>query len=409
MHDRNSDDGDHQSHPHLGNHSKAPTARNATKADRTRAKRQSRRRDRQSLGVDYFQDIPGSMPGTLRVTSDAPPDITLIDYNDLGCIRAEMVNPDEIIPYIDTESVSWIDLQGLGNEAILQQVGQVFDLHPLMLEDVVNVPQRPKVEEYDEQLLCITRMVLLDRHSEGFFTEQVSFILGDHYLLSVQEIPASDCFSPVRARLLSAKGSIRRMGADYLLYALLDSIIDGFFPVLEAYGERLEQLEDEVVLNPSRQTIEKVYRMKRELLTLRRAIWPQRDAISALIRDSSDLISNDVRIYLRDCYDHTVQVLDMVETYREVASSLMDVYLSSVGNKMNEIMKFLTVVSSIFIPLSFITGVYGMNFSNMPELKHRAAYFICWGVMIGIAIALLTFFWRKGWFEDYSTIVKRRD
>ncbi|MBE9030740.1 magnesium/cobalt transporter CorA [filamentous cyanobacterium LEGE 11480] len=398
-----------QSHSDSDLHSKASLPRKTRKAQRVRSRRKSRRQGRQSLEVDYFQDIPGSMPGTLRVKSDAPPEITLIDYNDFGCVRAEMTNPVDIIPYIDTESVSWIDLQGIGNEAILQQVGQVFELHPLMLEDVVNVPQRPKVEEYDDQLLLIARMVRCQTHSDSFITEQVSFILGDNYLLTVQEIPAHDCFSPVRARILAAKGSIRRMGADYLLYTLFDAIIDGFFPVLESYGERLEILEDEVVTNPSRQTLEKIHRMKRELLTLRRSIWPQRDALSSLIRDSSELISDDVRIYLRDCYDHTVQVLDMVETYREVASSLMDVYLSSVGNKMNEIMKFLTIVSSIFIPLSFIAGVYGMNFENMPELKHRLAYFICWGVMIGIAGSLMLFFWRKGWFENYSTIVKRRD
>ncbi len=396
----------------VSNYAKASSAPKTKKSRRIRVHRKARRSDRQAdyAYIDYFQDVPGSMPGTLRVESDAPPEIRLIDYNDLGCVRAEMVTPAEIIPYMDTESVSWIDLQGIGNEAILQQVGQVFELHPLMLEDVVNVPQRPKVEEYDEQLLLIARMALLDdRDGSVFSTEQVSFILGDHYLLTVQEVPAHDCFSPVRARILGAKGTIRRMGADYLLYTLLDAIVDGFFPVLETYGERLELLEDEVVRNPSRQTLEKIHRMKRDLLTLRRSIWPQRDAISSLIRDSSDLISHDVRIYLRDCYDHTAQVLDIVETYREVASSLMEVYLSSVGNKMNEIMKFLTIITSIFIPLSFIAGVYGMNFEYMPELKYRYAYFICWGVMLGIAGSLLLVFWRRGWFENYSTIGNRRD
>jgi magnesium transporter len=360
--------------------------------------------------MEYFQDVPGSMPGTLRVASDAPPQITLIDYNEVGCVRAEMVTPSEIVPYIDTESVSWIDLQGIGNEAILQQVGQVFELHPLVLEDVVNVPQRPKVEEYDEQLLIITRMILLNiQDGIGFTTEQVSFILGEHYILTVQEEPLYDCFPLVRERIMAGKGIIRRMGPDYLLYTLIDAIIDGFFPVLEVYGEQLELLEDEVVANPSRQTLEKIHRMKRELLTIRRAIWPQRDAINSLIRDESALISREVRIYLRDCYDHTVQVLDMVETYREVASSLMDIYVSSVGNKMNEIMKFLTVMSSIFIPLTFIAGVYGMNFKHMPELETRWGYFVCLGLMLTIALSLVMFFRRKGWFENYSTIGHRRD
>ncbi|MEB3292832.1 MAG: magnesium/cobalt transporter CorA, partial [Synechococcales bacterium] len=217
-----------------------------------------------------------------------------------------------------------------------------------------------------------------------------------------------DCFSPVRDRIRSGKGSIRKMGADYLAYALLDAIVDGFFPVLEFYGEELERLEDEVVVNPTNQTLEQIHRIKRELLTLRRAIWPQRDAINTLIRDESDLICPEVRIYLRDCYDHAVQVLDMVETYREVASSLMDVYLSSVSNRMNEIMKFLTVMSSIFIPLTFIAGLYGMNFEYMPELKISWAYFACLGVMLVILIILLIFFYSKGWLSSYSTAVKRK-
>jgi magnesium transporter len=357
-------------------------------------------------GMNYFQEVPGSSPGTLRVSSDAPPEITLIDYNLTDCIRTEIQQPEEITPYLDGESVSWVDLQGLGNESILQRIGQIFQLHPLVLEDVVNVPQRPKVEEHEHQLVLIGRMAILDRQTQRFFTEQVSFILGRHYLLTIQEEPEHDCFSPVRDRIRAAKGQIRKMGADYLLYALVDAVIDGFFPVLEVYGEQLELLEDEVVANPTYQTLEKIHYMKRELLTLRRAIWPQRDAINSLIRDGSDLISDDVSIYLRDCYDHTVQVLDMVETYREVASSLMDVYLSSVGNKMNEIMKFLTVISSIFIPLTFIAGVYGMNFENMPELKTRVGYFVCLAVMAIVAISLTSFFWRQGWFKNYSMVVK---
>lgn len=409
MSDHNSEHGMNPPPAPLPIHSKASASSKASKAQRIRNHRKARRSIRQSLNMNYFQDVPGSMPGTLRVKTEAPPQITLIDYNEHGCVRAELINPSDILPYIDTDSVSWIDLQGIGNEAILQQVGQVFELHPLMLEDVVNVPQRPKVEEYDEQVLLISRMVLLDRAGSHFFSEQVSFVLGDHYLLTIQEEPSHDCFSLIRDRILTAKGSIRRMGSDYLMYTLLDAIIDGFFPVLEAYGEQLEVLEDEVVLHPSRQTLEKIHHLKRELLALRRTIWPQRDAINSLIRDESRLISHDVQIYLRDCYDHTVQVLDMLETYREVASSLMDVYLSAASNRMNEIMKFLTIISSIFIPLTFIAGVYGMNFAYMPELQARQGYFLCLIVMVIIATVLVIFFWRKGWFEDYSTIVKNRD
>jgi magnesium transporter len=338
----------------------------------------------------------------LRVTSDVPPEITLIDYSPTNCVRRELAQPAEIPPYLDSESVSWVDVKGLGNEPVLQQLGQVFGLHPLVLEDVVNVPQRPNVEDYEQHLVLIARMVMLRDGEAHVFTEQVSFVLGRHYLLTVQEEPEYDSFAAVRDRLRTAKGPIRRMGADYLLYSLLDAIIDGFFPVLEAYGEELERLEARVVIQPSPSTLEAIHRIKRELLTLRRILWPQRDAINSLIRDGSELISPEVEVYLRDCYDHTVQVLDMVETCREVASSLMDVYLSAVGNRMNEIMKVLTVMSSIFIPLTFIAGVYGMNFDNMPELRDRNGYFVCLGVMAAIALTLMTFFWRQGWFATYG-------
>lgn len=362
---------------------------------------------------DYFYDQPGSPPGTLWINEDAPPSkIILIDYNESSRTCVPISAPEACASYLDTESVSWVDVLGLGSEETLRQLGKVFSLHPLVLEDVVNVPQRPKVEDYEDQLVLITQMVLPKENSVGFYTEQVSFVLGKHYLLTVQEEPERDCFTPVRDRIRHNKGTIRKHGADYLTYALLDAIIDGFFPVLEAYGEHIEELEEEVVSNPTRRTIEKIYQLRRELLALRRSIWPQRDAINSLIRDGSNLVSPEVRIYLRDCYDHAVQVMDIVETYRELASGLMDVYLSSVGNKMNEIMKLLTVISSIFIPLTFIAGIYGMNFNtekspwNMPELNWYLGYPLCLTVMIITASAMIIFFWRRGWFENFSTIKK---
>ncbi len=361
--------------------------------------------------MDYAYDKPGTMPGTLNIPQgSAIPIISLTDYNTHHFITQTNISPDDCAAHLDTESVSWVDVKGLGSEAILREIGQVFNLHPLVLEDVVNVPQRPKIESYEDQLLLIARMVIPQKNG-GFFSEQVSFILGNHYLLTLQEEADFDCFGPIHERIRSSKGTIRHHGPDYLTYALLDAIIDGFFPVLEAYGEQIEDLESEVVANPTRQTLERIHAIKRELLMLRRAIWPQRDAINALIRDGSDLISADVQIYLRDCYDHAIQVLDMVETYRELASSLMDVYLSSVGNKMNEIMKLLTVISSIFIPLTFIAGLYGMNFNsdkspwNMPELNWYWGYPACLGAMALTAGGLVYFFWRKGWFENFSTVV----
>ncbi|NEP55688.1 MAG: magnesium/cobalt transporter CorA [Symploca sp. SIO2G7] len=354
---------------------------------------------------DYHFDEPGTVPGTLNIDADSsPPTIILIDYNETKATRLPIQTPEACHPYLNTESVSWVDVAGLGNEEILQRLGQVFQLHPLILEDVVNVPQRPKVEYYEEQLVIIARMVMPKPKEDGFWSEQVSFVLGKHYLLTVQEEPLRDCFQPVRDRIRSNTGRVRNTGADYLAYALLDAVIDGFFPVLEDYGERIEALEDEVILNPTPHTLEKIYQVRRELLALRRAIWPQRSTINSLIRDASSLINPDVQIYLRDCYDHTIQVLDVVETYRELASSLMDVYLSSVGNKMNEIMKVLTIISTIFIPLTFIAGVYGMNFKYMPELNWTWGYFVCWLVMTAISVVLFFFFWRRGWFKDFSSI-----
>ncbi len=357
--------------------------------------------------VDYFYDRPGTTPGRLNVPADAPPaDLVLIDYNGDRASRIGIDDPTIVSKYLETHTVSWIDVLGLGNLATWDALSGVFNLHRLLVEDVVNVPQRPKIEHYQDQLLIIAIMVVLNPDGSGFNKEQVSLVLGKNYLLTVQEEPQEDCFHGVRQRIESDRGIIRKQGADYLAYCLLDAIVDGYFPVLEYYGELIEDLEEEVMTKPDRSTLQKIYKIRRELLTIRRAIWPQRDAINSLIRDGSDLISHDVHIYLRDCYDHTVQVMDMVETYRELATGLMDVYLSAVSNKMNEIMKLLTIVSAIFIPLTFIAGVYGMNFSrekspyNMPELDWYWGYPACLSLMLIIAGSLVFFFWKRGWFKS---------
>lgn len=352
---------------------------------------------------EYFFDEPGSEPGTLSIDEDAKPSlIVLLDYNATQVTRTVNIRARDCLPCRETESVSWVDIQGLGSEDVLKQIGEGFRLHPLLLEDVVNVPQRPKFEDYNEQLVIIAHMVMPKPTEEGFDSEQVSFVLGKRYLITFQEEPAHDCFNPVRDRLRLGRGRLRQSGADYLTYALLDAIIDGFFPVLEDYGERIEALEDEVVINPSRRTLEKIYDVRRELLALRRAIWPQRTVINTLIRDGNKHISSDVQIYFRDCYDHIIQLLDIVETYRELSSGLMDVYMSSVSNKMNEVMKVLTVISTIFIPLSFLAGVYGMNFENMPELELPWGYYAFWVLILIISSGLIYFFWRRGWFEKFS-------
>ena len=363
---------------------------------------------------DYSYEQPGSIPGTLNIEDDAEiPDIVMIDYSSDRANQSVNLTPEACAEYLTTDSVSWVDVKGLGSESILQRLGVVFGLHPLVLEDIVNVPQRPKVEDYPQQLVVITQMVVPKTSGKGFSLEQVSLVVSKNYVLTVQEYPEKDCFRPVRRRIKFNKGSIRDMGADYLAYALWDAIIDGFFPVLEIYGEKIEDLEDEVIFNPSNQSLAKVYQIKRELLALRRAIWPQRNALNTLIRDGSNVIDPEILVFLRDCYDHTVQIIDIIETYRELASSLTDIYLSAISNKMNEVMKLLTVISSIFIPLTFIAGIYGMNFDpdvspfNMPELEWYWGYPFCWTLMLTTAGSLIFYFWRKGWFKNFSnTVIK---
>jgi magnesium transporter len=357
-----------------------------------------------SSRLDYFYHRPGTHPGKLNLRENLPAsDIIVIDYNSSRLEQVGILEIEAIADYLIANNISWIDVLGLGNLSMWSSLTKIFNFHPLLVEDIVNVPQRPKVEQHEQHLLIITWMVILKPERQTFVREQVSFVLGDGYLLSVQEEPEDDCFHGVRDRLENPKSTIRQQKADYLLYCLLDSIIDGFFPVLEYYGEIIEELEDEVIRNPAPATLQRIYQVRRELLNLRRAIWPQRDTINNLIRDESELISHEVHIYLRDCYDHTVQVMDMVETYRELATGLMDVYLSSVSNKMNEVMKFLTVISVTFIPITFIAGVFGMNFNtekspfNMPELSWYWGYFACLALMAIVGGGSLYYFWQRGW------------
>jgi magnesium transporter len=351
-------------------------------------------------------------PDTLAIAEDAvPTSIVVTDYSPsmARCFVAEA--PEALADLMQTDTVTWVDVRGLGDRQTLERIGQTFNLHPLALADIVNVPQRPKLEEFDDYDLTIVQMVVA--LTEGFHSEQVSIVIGHHYVLTFQEEPKVDCFEPVRDRIRHAKGTIRHQNADYLAYALLDAIIDGFFPVLEAYGERLEVLEIETAETPTRQTLGKIHKVKRDLLALRRAIWPLRDAINALMREDATLISDSVRPYLRDCYDHAVQAIDLTEIYRELTSGLVDLYLSAVSNRTNAVVNLLTVVSTVFIPLTFIVGVYGMNFDpdasrwNMPELDWPYGYPLVWAIMLAIGGSLLFFFWRKGWLGDWQQSGRR--
>jgi magnesium transporter len=299
--------------------------------------------------------------------------------------------------------VTWIDVDGLGDPQVIHTLGEVFGLHPLVLEDVVHVHQRAKVEHYERQLFIVARMAGTPHWSE---TEQLSLILGPNFVLTFQEGRPGDPFDPVRERLHKAGGRIRSAGADYLAYSLLDAVTDAYFPVLEDVGERVELLEDQILAQPGRTTFHHIHDLKRELLALRRAVWPLREAISTLIREPTALITDETRLYLRDCYDHAVRIIDFVETYRELGSDLMDLYLSSISQRMTEVMKVLTIIATIFIPLTFISSIYGMNFStakspwNMPELEWYWGYPFALLLMATVALGLVGYFWWKGWLSS---------
>jgi len=337
----------------------------------------------------------GLPPGTLTAPAGAtvPQTIKVIHYTAELLREADVGSVDEVAQFKQAEGVTWVNVDGLGNVDLIREIGTLFGLHPLPLEDVLSLRQRPKVDDYENHIYHVLRMLHYDGAVE---TEQVSIFLGGDFVVTFQERPC-DCLEPIRDRVRRGKGQIRRQGADYLMYAIIDAVIDGYFPFLEQIGEVVEELEDEVVEKPTRQTLGRVHEIKRDLLNVRRAIWPLREAINALIREESSLVGDTARVYLRDCYDHAVQVLDMIETYRELAGGLMDVYLSSVSNKMNEVMKVLTVIATIFIPLTFLAGIYGMNFEKMPEVKWPWAYPAVWGIMILSAVVMLVLFRRKGW------------
>jgi magnesium transporter len=379
----------------------------------TRHKKSGNPAQTKPLLYDYHYNQPGTMPGLITVDQNAiPTEIFLINYNEQQATRVNNLLPEDCPKYLSSDSTSWIDIVGLGNEDKLQALGEIFNLHPLTLEDMVNIPQRPKVEEYEDYLFIVIQMAILLDH-QGFLLEQISLIVGKNYVITVQEEGKYDSLEGVRERIRLNKGSIRQQKAGYLAYSIWDAIVDGYFPVLESYGERIEELENEILINPNERTLSKIYQIRQELLSLRRAIWPQRDTLNALLRDEYLVIDKTIKPYLRDCYDHVVQILDVIENYREFANGLMDFYLSSVSNKMNEIMKTLTVISTIFIPLTFVVGVYGMNFNpdkspyNMPELEWYWGYVFVWGLMLTIALGLVLFFWRRGWFKSLSTVKKR--
>ena len=337
----------------------------------------------------------GARPGTLAIAATAAaPKIHRFTYTEDVFDEGEVKDVATLRESVRAGAKRWIHVQGLGDESLLREIESTFSIHPLALEDVVNVPCQPKAEVYDDHLLIIMRMA----HGRGdeIVTEQVGLVLGRGHVLSFQE-GQGDVFAAVRARLRSGVGRIRRAGVDYLAYALWDAIIDAFYPLVESLGEELEELEDEVMERPTHTTLLRLNRIKGSLLSLRRAIAPQREAVNMLIRDENPFVGAMVRTFLRDVYDHCVQTAEAIDAAREMVNGLMNMYLSVVSNRTNEVMKVLTIVASIFVPLTFMAGIYGMNFEFMPELHHRAGYPLLLVTMLGVAAGLILYFRHKGW------------
>ncbi|MFO0981685.1 MAG: magnesium/cobalt transporter CorA [Planctomycetota bacterium] len=340
--------------------------------------------------------LPGTPPGTLISPPSARPDVKLqvIDYKADHFLEHKDVTVEECLPYAATDSVTWINVDGLGRADYLEKLGAAYQLHPLALEDALNTGQRPKVDEYEHHLFVVVRTV--EFHEQGLCSEQVSFFIGKNFLITIQEQPG-DPFEAVRARLRKGGRNLRQGGPDFLAYALIDAVIDSYFPSIEQLGERIERIESELLHRPEPSRVRDLHRTKRDLLELRRILMPMREAVAMLERTDSALFKKSVRPFMRDCYDHTVHVLDMLETYREMGMGLMDLYLSSQSNRLNQTMKQLTVVGTIFMPITFLTSVYGMNFHNMPELGWRYGYLMCWVLIALVSLVLLALFWKKRW------------
>ncbi|MFT7623553.1 MAG: magnesium transporter [Myxococcota bacterium] len=367
----------------------AATTGSARKARRTR-RAQSRRRK--------FK--PGQPPGILRIDPSAP--ASVLDVLAYDAEHVEESRPGDASGLADLQlddGVCWVNVVGLGTESMLREVAETFAIHPLAMEDIVNLHQRPKVEEYGDHLFVVLR---LPHAGEVLTVEQISVYAGPGFVVTFQEYEG-DCFEAVRERIRKQRGRIRGLGADYLMYGLVDAVADHYFPLLELYGDKLDALEDEILAGSSSSVMQRLLEVKRDLMRLRRSVWPLRDALRLLLTGGHEFVTEDTRLYLRDCYDHLVVAVDMLDNHREVDSNLVNVHLSVVSQRMNEIMKVLTIIATVFMPLGFVAGLYGMNFDreaspwNMPELAWSYGYPFALGVMATISALLMWFFYRKGW------------
>lgn len=347
----------------------------------------------------------GLPPGTLVHVGERKAEsvrIIIIDYNEQNFEEKQVEKIEECFPFKTTSSVSWINIDGLHEVEVIEKLGRQFELHPLILEDILNTGQRPKLEDFDKYIFIVLKMLSYDGEKESIEAEQVSLVLGRNFVISFQE-RIGDVFEQIRNRIRNAKGRIRKMGPDYLCYALMDAVVDNYFAILEKVGEKIESMEEKLVADPSEKTLQDIHKLKREMIFLRKSVWPLRELISGLQRIESSLINESTGVYLRDVYDHTIQVIDTVESFRDMISGMLDIYLSSISNKMNAVMKVLTIIATIFIPLTFIAGIYGMNFNpekspfNMPELNWYWGYPAIGLVMVVIVFVMLIYFRKKKW------------
>jgi len=323
--------------------------------------------------------------------------ITVINYGEEQFSKVEAKTAEECVSLKEKASICWVNVAGIHESETIERIGQIFNLHPLLLEDIMNTDQRPKMESYDGYLFIVLKILFYDEKEKTTAMEQISIVLGTNYVLSFQE-RENNIFDPLLENLKNGKGRIRKMGADYLVYSLIDMIIDNYFLILEKLGDRVDNLEVQLVTSPKRETLKSIQKLKKEMIFLRRSVWPLREVINSMERGESPLIQSSTYIYLRDIYDHTIQAIDTIETYRDMLSGMLDIYLSSVSYKLNEIMKVLTIVSTIFIPLTFIVGLYGMNFEFMPELKSPWGYPAVLLLMVIVSLSMLYYFKKKKWF-----------
>jgi len=341
----------------------------------------------------------GASPGTLIHIGEQKVDetqMTLIDYDEEHLQERVLDGIEEAFPLKDLPTVTWINIDGLHQLDIIEKVGRHFNIHPLVLEDIVNTGQRPKTEEFEDLIFVVLKMLHYDENLEKITSEQFSLVLGPNFLISFQEIQG-DVFRTVRERIRKPKTRIRKAGCDYLAYALIDAIVDHYFLILEKLGENIEALEEDLLENPSPETLQTLHEMKREMIYLRKQIWPIRELINSLVKGESSLINESTSLFFRDIYDHTIQIIDTIESYRDILSGMLDIYLSTLSNKMNEVMKVLTIIATIFIPITFVAGIYGMNFKFMPELEWRWGYVMVWAIIVVVVGIMIGFFKKKQW------------